>query len=188
MSYFPKFDEIKEFRIKLNITQSELAKAIGVSTNMIGQIETDRAKPSAENYKKIFEYLFRKSDEKEIKLEEIWATPLIFLTPGKTAQDAKEIFESEKDIELLPVLTNDKDRHLLGKITKKVLLEYLEKNNREANRIMIQDILEESPVTVPHDTPKTQITKFLEQNNCVLVTKNGKITGIVNYWDHMMKP
>ena len=52
MSYFPKFDEIKEFRIKLQITQSELAKIIGVSTNMITQIETGRAKPSAENYKK----------------------------------------------------------------------------------------------------------------------------------------
>ena len=49
MSYFPKFDEIKEFRTKLEITQGELAKEIGVSTNMITQIETGRAKPSAEN-------------------------------------------------------------------------------------------------------------------------------------------
>ncbi len=187
MSYFPKFDEIKEFRIKLNITQSELAKAIGVSTNMIGQIETDRAKPSAENYKKIFEYLYQKSDKKETTLEEIWTTPLIFLTPGKTAQDAKDIFDGEQDIELLPVLTNDKERYLLGKITKNGLEDYLEKNNREINNIMVQDILEESPAIIPHGTPKTWITKFLQQNNCVLVSKNGKITGIVNYWDYMMK-
>ena len=188
MSYFPKFDEIKEFRTKLEITQGELAKEIGVSTNMITQIETGRAKPSAENYKRIFEHLYQKSDEREIKLEEIWATPLIFLTPGQTAQNAKEIFDGTEDIDLLPVLTNDNDRHLLGKITKKSLEEYLKKQNRNPNDIMINDILEESPPTVPHDTPKTWIRPFIQiKNNCVLVTKHGKITGIVNYWDYLSK-
>ena len=188
MSYFPTFDEIKEFRTKLGITQGELGKEIGVTTNMITQIETGRAKPSAENYKRIFQYLYEKSDQREVRLEEIWATPLIFLTPGQTAQDAKKIFDGTEDIDLLPVLTNDTDRHLLGKITKKVLNEYLEKQNRNPNDIMIGDILEESPPVVASDTPKTWITKFLQvKNNCVLVTKNGKITGIVNYWDYLSK-
>ncbi len=188
MSYFPKFDEIKEFRIKLGIKQNELAKAVGVTTNMITQIETKRANPSGEKYKKILEYLYQKSDEKEIKLGEIWATPIKFLTPGQTAQDAKDIFDSTEDIDLLPVLNNDKDRCLLGKITKKVLEDYLKKNNREAYKIIIKDILEESPPIVPHDTPKTWIRQFLQvKNNCVLVTKDGKITGIVNYWDYLSK-
>jgi len=188
MSYLPKIEEIKEFRIKLGIKQSEIAKAIGVSTNMIAQIETKRAKPSAENYKKIFEYLYNKSDENEIKLGEIMAMPIISLRPGQTAQDAKEIFDGTEDIDLLPVLTNDEDGHLLGKITKKVLDDYLKKSSREAYQIIIKDILEESPPTMPHDTPKTWIRKFLQvKNNCVLVTKDGKITGIVNYWDYLSK-
>ena len=53
---------------------------------------------------------------------------------------------------------------------------------------MINDILEESPPTFPHDTPKTWIRPFLQiRNNCVLVTKYGKIVGIVNYWDYLSK-
>jgi len=188
MSYLPKIEEIKEFRIKSGIKQSEIAKAIGVSTNMIAQIETKRAKPSAENYKKIFDYLYQKRDENETKLGEILAAPLIFLTPGKSAQNAKEIFDSSADIDILPVLNNDKDRLVLGKISRINLEKYLEKNKRNPNEIIINDILEESPPTFPYDTPKTWIRPFLQiRNSCVLVTKDGKITGIVNYWDYLSK-
>ena len=64
----------------------------------------------------------------------------------------------------------------------------MKKQNRNPNDIMINDILEESPPTVPHDTPKTWIRPFIQiKNNCVLVTKHGKITGIVNYWDYLSK-
>lgn len=188
MSYFPTFKEIKEFRTKLGITQNELAKAAGVTTNMITQIETERAKPSGEKYKKIFEYLYKKSDENEIKLEEIMATPITFLTPGQSAQDAKEIFDSSVDFDVLPVLNNDKEKLLLGKISRVGLEKYLENNKRNPTEIIIKNILEESPSTFPHDTPKSWIRPFLQiRNSCVLVTKEGKITGIVNYWDYLSK-
>ena len=175
MVYFPKIEEIKMFRTKLGIKQVELAKAVDVTANMITQIESGRAKPSAENYAKIFEYLYRKSDENEMKLEKIWATPVISLNPNQTAQDAKEKFDNKDlDIDCLPVLMNEK--YLLGKITKTNLEDLLKKTNKKPSEIMIKDILEESPTTAPYDTPKTWITKFLQnRNECVLVTKNGKV-------------
>ena len=71
MSYIPKIKEIKKFRLRLGVEQKELAKAVGISTNMISQIETGRANPSAENFKKIIEYFYQKSDENEMTLEEI---------------------------------------------------------------------------------------------------------------------
>ena len=185
MSYIPKIEEIKKFRLRLGIEQKELAKAVGISTNMISQIETGRANPSAENFKKIIEYFYQKSDEHEMTLEDIWATPLIFLTPRQTAQDAKKYFDSTEDIDVLPVLNNDKDRLLLGKISRKGFKKYLEKNLDE---IIIRDILEESPPTFPHDTPKTWINPILQiRESCVLVTKENKITGIVNFWDYLDK-
>ncbi len=185
MSYIPKIEEIKKFRIRLGIEQKELAEAVGVSTNMISQIETKRAKPSAENFKKIIEYFYQKSDEHEMTLEEIWATPLIFLTPRQTAQDAKKYFDSTDDIDVLPVLNNDKDRLLLGQISRVGFEKYLEK---ELGEIIIKDILEEAPPSFPHDTPKTWIKPILQiRKSCVLVTKDNKITGIVNFWDYFDK-
>ena len=188
MSYFPTVEEIKEFRIKLGIKQHELAKATGLSTNMISQIETKRANPNTENYKKIFEYLYQKSDEKEVRLNDIQAIPLTFLRPGQTAKDAKKVFDSSADFDVLPVLNNDKNMLLMGKISRIGLEEYLKTHNKELDSIMINDILEESPPVIPHDTPKQWIRNFLQvQNNCVLVSKYGKITGIVNAWDYITK-
>ena len=185
MSYFPKIEEIKKFRMKLGIEQKELANAIGVTTNMITQIETKRAKPNAENYQKIIEYFYRTSDKNETTLEEIWATPLIFLTPRQSALEAKEHFDSTEDMDVLPVLNNDKDRLLLGKISRVGFKKHLEKDLGE---ITIRDILEEAPPTFPYDTPKTWIRPILQiKNSCVLVTKDNKITGIVNAWDYLSK-
>ena len=185
MSYIPTIDEIKKFRKKLGIEQKELANAVGVTTNMISQIETKRANPSAENYKKIIEYFYKISDKNETTLEEIWATPLIFLTPRQSGLDAKKHFDSKEDIDVLPVLNNNEDRLLLGKISREGFEKHLEKDLGE---ITIKDILEESPPTFPYDTPKTWIRPILQiKNSCVLVTKNNKIVGIVNAWDYLSK-
>lgn len=185
MSYLPKIEEFEKFRLKLGIKQKELANAIGVTANMITQIETGRAKPNAENYQKIIEYFYRTSDKNETTLEEIWATPLIFLTPRQSALDAKEHFDSVEDIDILPVLNNDEDRLLLGKISRECFEKHLEKDLGDTT---IKDILEEAPPTFPYDTPKTWIRPILQiKNSCVLVTKNNKITGIVNAWDYLSK-
>ena len=187
MSNFPKLEEIKRFRVDLGITQKELAKAVGVSTNMITQIETGRTKPSADKYVKIFDYLFIKSDQRETKLEEIWSRPIISIKPTQTVKVAKKKLDDEKlDIDCLPVI--DKEGRLQGKITKKGLDDLFKKTRRKPDSIIIKDVLEESPPTAPHDTPKEWVKDFFQiQNNCVLVTKDGKIKGIVNYWDYLSK-
>lgn len=175
------------FREKLGITQRKLAEATEVSTNMITQIETGRANPSVEKYVKIFNHLFKKSDEKEKLLGEICASPIRSIRPTQTAQDAKEILDNKKlDIDCLPVI--DKDGHLCGKITKEGLDDLFKKTRRNADSIIIKDILEESPPTAPYDIPKKWIRDLLQiRENCILVTKNSKLTGFVNYWDYLYK-
>lgn len=188
MSYIPNIDEIQKFRKKLGIERNELAKAIGVTTNMISQIETKRAKPNAENYKKIIEYFYQISDKNETTLEEIWANPIKFLTPRQSILKAKEYFDSTLDIDVLPVLNNEEDRLLLGKISRINFDEKMKDGKLDLQTTIVKDILEEAPPTFPHDTPKTQIRQILQvRNSCVLVAKGNKITGIVNYWDYFSK-
>ena len=60
--------------------------------------------------------------------------------------------------------------------------------DKDLKTIIIKDILEEAPPTFPYDTPKTWIRPILQiKNSCVLVTKDNKITGIVNAWDYLSK-
>ena len=44
----PSIQSIKQQRIKLNMTQKELANEVDVSTSMINQIESGRSQPSYE--------------------------------------------------------------------------------------------------------------------------------------------
>ena len=53
----PSIQSIKQQRIKLKMTQKELASEVDVSTSMINQIESGRSKPSYDTAKKIFEVL-----------------------------------------------------------------------------------------------------------------------------------
>lgn len=55
-------EKLKKLRKEKGITQSELAKIVGVSTSMIGMYETDARKPSYEVLTKIAQY-FRVSTD-----------------------------------------------------------------------------------------------------------------------------
>ena len=59
----PSIESIKQQRLKINMTQKELARLVGVSTSMINQIESGRSAPSYNTAKKIFEVLERQEIE-----------------------------------------------------------------------------------------------------------------------------
>ena len=66
----PSIESIKQQRLKINMTQKELANLVGVSTSMINQIESGRSQPSYETAKKIFEILTNKENQS------VWLQPL----------------------------------------------------------------------------------------------------------------
>ena len=48
----PSIESVKQQRLKIGLTQKELANEVGVSTSMINQIESGRSQPSYETAKK----------------------------------------------------------------------------------------------------------------------------------------
>ena len=59
----PSIESVKQQRLKIGMTQKELANQVGVSTSMINQIESGRSAPSYETAKKIFEVLEKQERE-----------------------------------------------------------------------------------------------------------------------------
>ena len=75
-----KFNEVlKELRTSRNVTQAELAKAIGVSASTIGMYETGEREPNFETEEKIADYfnvsldMLRGKEEKQKTFAEIFA-------------------------------------------------------------------------------------------------------------------
>ena len=66
----PSIESIKQQRLKINMTQKELANLVGVSTSMINQIESGRSAPSYNTAKRIFEVLASKKVKHQLIMQE----------------------------------------------------------------------------------------------------------------------
>ena len=55
LTMLPSIESVKQQRLKISMTQKELANLVGVSTSMINQIESGRSAPSYNTAKRIFE-------------------------------------------------------------------------------------------------------------------------------------
>lgn len=181
---FPDLGQIKMYRESLGISQKTLAQKTGLKRPMIAQIETGRASTNYENVVRIFKYLIEQVGSIQKSVSAVCAEKIISLTPTHTLSQAKEIMR-EKKFDCIPIC--DIQLNLKGKITS-MGIATLTKSNKDDSEILISDIIEDSPPTVPHNTPVSWITHFLTNpGDCVLVTQKGKLFGIVTLWDLVFK-
>ena len=179
MSYeLPDLKQIKIIRLKLKIKRQELANAIGVTPNMITQIETDNAKPSYLKAIAIFDYFKKKIGKLPGTVEEICTEKPCTLRPSDKVGTAEKIM-ANNDWDCIPIA--DLEGNLKGKVTKMQIDNISKKNNYQ--EIPIKEIMGESPPTVPYYTPTKWIMRFVTPPDCVLVTKKGNIFGIVDLYD-----
>ena len=105
----PSIESIKQQRLKINMTQKELANLVGVSTSMINQIESGRSKPSYNTAKKIFEVLEKQERENAKKGDnalELCSQKIIKLKSTNTLGEAMIKFKKEK-ISQIPIFDGD---------------------------------------------------------------------------------
>ncbi len=180
----PPLSVIREKRRLLGWTQKELANRSGVSQSTIAKIERGEMIPSYEIAQKIFTALEEGArNEKRKMARDIMTTRVIFVesndTIGKTRQLMKEYAISQ-----IPVL---EDSLVAGMITEADVLEAYEKHGENANEVFVSDFMSSPPPQVPEDADIHVIMGILKQYPAVLVTKNGKIRGIITradlvYW------
>ena len=84
----PNIESIKQQRLKINLTQKELAKEVGVSTSMINQIESGRSQPSYDTAKKIFEVLTNKENQSSYTAGQLCSQNIVNIKPSNTLHDA----------------------------------------------------------------------------------------------------
>ena len=80
----PTIQSIKQQRLKINLTQKQLANEVGVSTSMINQIESGRSQPSYETAKKIFEVLTTKENQSSYTAGQLCSQNIVSIKPSNT--------------------------------------------------------------------------------------------------------
>ena len=171
----PSIQSIKQQRIKLKMTQKELASEVDVSTSMINQIESGRCKPSYDTAKRIFESLAKLEGQTSTRTAgDICSEKIVRLTPSNTVRDAGKKMH-EKTIDQIPIFDDDE---LKGLVTIDIVNEYTERKDTK-----IKNVMNPKPPVIDFKFPANALSQLTRISGCVLVEKNSKIIGIITSSD-----
>jgi predicted transcriptional regulator len=177
----PRIDYIKQGRIRLGMTQRELASLSGISTSMINQIESGRCKPSYDTAKKIFEVLSSQEGKTSLKAGDICSKEVISVQKDEKLEVAIEKM-MKNSISQIPVFDVSK---IVGLVSEDILARKVLESDDKKNihQVPILQIMEPPPPIVDIATPAKALIPLVRFTKCVLVSRRGEITGIITISD-----
>ena len=169
--------QIHRRRKLLGLTQHQLAKAAQVSQSLIAKIENSSLNDVAHHTAvKLFEALEKLEHKEEKMARDIMTKKIITININDLATERIKLMK-EKSISQIPVIDRDV---VVGRLTELSIIENVGKLNRGTK---VSEIMAEAPPQVPEDMPLSVIVKLLKSSDCVLVTKHGKLAGIITKSD-----
>src|SRR4249919_1748786 len=177
----PRIDYIKQGRVKLGLTQRELASLSGISTSMINQIESGRCKPSYDTAKKIFEVLSSQEGKTSLKAGDICSHEVISVQKDEKLEVVIEKM-MKNSISQIPVREDSK---IVGLVSEDVLARKVLESDDKKNihQVPILQIMEPPPPIVDISTPAKALIPLVRFSKCVLVCRKGEIIGIITISD-----
>ena len=177
----PSIESIKQQRLKIGMTQKDLANLVGVSTSMINQIESGRSAPSYDTAKRVFEVLASKESETSTyNAGELCSQNIVKLKPTNTLHEAIKKMH-QISISQIPIFDGITP---VGVISESGIVGHYENGNIEiAKKIKVRDIMEAIPPIVDYDTPASTLAPLIKYSKCILVRKGSRIFGIITASD-----
>lgn len=181
MYTIPTPEEIKNFRTKVGLTQSKVAKRAGVSQSLIARIEAGGVDPRLSTLKRIIDVLKEEEEVGSLTAETLMRAPVLSIRSTDRVGKASKIME-EKDVSQLPVIDHGLQ---VGSISETRIIKEMTsgKDPAKLSAVKVGDIMNEGfPTVYPHADVKT-LTNIVELNPAVLVVDKGKIKGIITKTD-----
>lgn len=174
--HVPLPTELRTLRKKLGLTQSEVAKAAGVSQPLVARIENGGVDPRLSTYTAVLEALNR-AERKGVLLSEVMTTPVASVRATDTVSSAIKTMR-ELEISQLPVLAKGVP---VGSLSDRQVVHALgeAQDAEQLARRTVGDIMGPPfPVAGPQMSVD-QAARLLEDQPAILVMEKGKLVGIV---------
>lgn len=180
---FPPASDIKRIRKSLDITQMELANASGVSQSTIAKIERGRMSASYETVVKLFETLegMRKSEKRDLTAADVASDKVVTIQSTDKVHQASDLMRAT-GYSQLPVL---KGEIPVGSISERGIFDLLRQGSTmdQLGQTVISKVMDESYPVVADSTPISSVTSLMGSSGAVLVSRKGKIVGMITNAD-----
>ena len=165
---------IKELREKSGLTQTGLAKAVGVTQAHIARIEGENVDPRLSTVNKILAVL--QATKKKVTCSDIMITKVFNISKNSTVVDAIRMMKRH-DISQLPVVDKDK---VIGSIKESTITKMFDKITPKTK---VNEVMEE-PFPMINVKDSVEVPKsLLDFHPAILVTDKGKVVGIITKSD-----
>lgn len=177
----PSLEEVAKKRRMLNLTQKQLAGLAGVSQSLIAKLESRKIDPSYTKVKAIFDTLERMEIKTEVRAEEVLHAKVVGVQKNDKVSKAVRLM-TDHGYSQLPVFDGE---HAVGSISEKTMLSQVlaGKDLTEVSTLPVGDIMDEAFPQVGEDAPLPLISSLLQVYPAVLISKKGKVVGIMTKAD-----
>ncbi len=179
---FPPTSEIRKRRKLLDVTQAELAAASGVSQSTITKIEKGRISASYETVVRLFEALDSMTEKRhEVDIMDIASKDVVSVQDTCSVREATELLRST-GFSQIPVFRGDSP---VGSISERGIFRHIgdDLSLDQLSVMTVSEIMEDSFPTVPETAGIDSVSNMLMSSNAVLVTRRGKIVGMITNAD-----
>lgn len=177
----PSLEEVAKKRRILGLTQKQLAKLAGVSQSLIAKLESRKIDPSYTKVKAIFGVIERLEIKTEVRVREVLHDEVVGVQKSDSVSKAVRLM-ADRGYSQLPVFDG---KHAVGSISEKTMLGQVSagKDLAQVPKLSVGDIMEEAFPQVGEDAPLPLIAGLLQVYPAVLISKKGKVVGIVTKAD-----
>lgn len=178
----PELMDIGIRRKILGLTQSQLADEAGVSQSLIAKVEAGKTDPAYSNAKVILDSLERLEQKKGGPTAGTMANRrLVWVRPSDSIGKAAERMRGN-GVSQLPVIDGN---NAVGSISEETLMNKVYGGEKPADlsKRAVSEVMEEPFPMVAEDTPFPAVSALLEAGRAVIVTKGGKVLGIITRAD-----
>jgi predicted transcriptional regulator len=179
----PPIEELRQRRVRLGLTQGELARAAGVSQSLVAKIERGIVEPSYRNVAALFAALDEAEEHAtpDASCGTLASRHVVPARPRDLLTEAAHVMRKH-GISQLPVMEGDL---VVGSLTDRVVVDCLTDPQR-ASRIatlLVRQVMREPFPQVDAATPGRVAAVLLRHAPAVMVTERGKFVGILTQAD-----
>ena len=176
----PLLSEVKKRRKLLGLTQTDLAKRSGVSQSLIAKIESQNIDPTYTKACSILETLDDMEEQTSVKAKEIMHKKIVSVNPKDKLTTAVAMMKKHQ-ISQIPVIQNNS---IIGSVSENdILMLIASGKDVTSSSILVNDVVSEPFPTIDENSPIALVASLLKYNRAVILTKKGKIAGIITKAD-----